>query len=126
MASQEVWNVTKIFFRYMSPINYIIVYDAKSRTIHRNTKQKGWFYSQVCLVIVSAVVAIYFVINSNAPLENNFQTTQSMVYMFAFLYGGAAGLYLIFTISVGFRGDIFYSCFNTIIKMQQKLQSNYA
>jgi len=123
MASQEAWYLTKVFFRYFSPFKYILLYDSQSRTIRRNTKQQNWFYFQASITILSAFIGICFVVDPNATYENDPNITQSMVYIFAILYGGIAGLYTVSTISVGIRGDTFYNCLNALIRMQHKQQS---
>jgi len=46
--------------------------------------------------------------------------------MFGTLYAGIAGLFLVCTISVGLRGDTFYSCFNAAIRIQRQKQGKLA
>jgi len=56
------WSLKRIFSRYMSPVNYILLYDPKSRKISRNTKEENWFYSQTTVTVTSAMVFVYYVL----------------------------------------------------------------
>jgi len=123
MTSKQVWNLTNIFFRYMSPINYIIVYDPKTRTISKNTKKKLWFYTQTVAILLTGMIGVYFIVHPDSESVKNSKSNQAMKSMFGILYAGILGLYAVFTFSVGCRGDAFYCCFNTLLRLQDKLQS---
>jgi len=122
MASQEVWNLTEIFFRYMSPINYIILYDPRSKTISRNKKHQLWFYFQLVLPILSELDLVNYVLVNKSDYINNSKALKAVAYIFLILYAGIVGLFSVSTISVGFCGDTFYNCFNTVIKTQRQMQ----
>jgi len=123
MESKEVWNLTRIFFRYMSPIKYIILYNPKTRNISLNSKNRRWFYSQASFTILVAIIWVYFLLNPNLESIQNSKSMRKGAFMLGILYAGIIGLYAIFTFSVGCRGDTFYCCFNTLIRLQHKLQS---
>jgi len=118
MASLEIWNLVSVFFRYLSPFKYIILYDPKNRKIRRNTQQQFWFYFQASVSIMTALIIIYLIINPSATFPS--KTIRTVAYMFAILYAGITGLCIVFTISVGFRGDTFYNCFNNVIGAQRQ------
>jgi len=126
MTSEEAWKLTETFFRYMSPINYIIIYDHKTKTIHRNSKKILWFWSQTAFTILSLMVSEYYLLLRNSEyLPSHTKSLQAVAFMFGILYAGISGLYIVFTISVGCRGDAFYNCFNTVVRLQQTLQSTF-
>jgi len=125
MTSKEVWNLVGIFFRYMSPVKYIILYDHKARTISINTTNKQWFFSQASLTVFAAILGVYFLLNPNSEYMKNVKSLRTVGHMFGILYAGIIGLYAVFTISVKCRGYAFYCCFNTVIGLQTKLQSKH-
>jgi len=125
MASEKVWKLTHIFFRYFSPINNIIIYDHKTKTIHRNSSKILWFWSQFCFAILSLAVSEYYVLIRGSEHLRNSESLQTIAFMFAILYAGVAGLFIVFTISVGCLGDAYYDFFNAAVRLQQKIQSKY-
>jgi len=120
MASQGVWSLTRIFFRYMSPIKYIILYDPKSRTISRNTKEEKWFYFQAAITVSSAIIFVYYVLIFDSKYLMDSPSLRAVAIVFGILYASITGLYSVFTISVGFRGDTFYNCFNAVVRTQRQ------
>jgi len=125
MASKEVWKLTRILFRYMSPINYIIIYDHTTKTIHRNSKKPLWFWSQFCFVLLSLGVSEYYIFIRGSEIFKRSESLQTIAFMGAILYAAIGGLFVVFTITVGFNGNTCFNCFNTLVKLQQTLQSKF-
>jgi len=70
-------------------------------------------------------MGIYLITNPNASFQNKInKTIQTVAFMFAILYAGIIGPYTVFTMSVGFRGDTFYNCFNNVIRAQRQQEGN--
>jgi len=69
---------------------------------------------------------MYFGINHKSeylPDDDSNKSLRTVAIMFTILYAGLTGLYTVFTISVGFRGNIFYDCFNAVIGAQRQQES---
>jgi len=100
---------------------------SKPRTIRRNTKHKLWFYSQAIITILLAMIGIYFIVNSNSsPLVNDStKYIRTVAYIFPILYAGIIGLSSVCTLSVGFCGDYFCTCFNVVIRQQRHQHGDF-
>jgi len=122
MSSEGVWDLAYILLHRLSPPNYILLFDPTNDTISKNSKKKLWFYSYLSFAYSSAALVIYFTLFYESKSLQVPESRKVLATMFGILYIGVIGLFTVFTVSVGLRGNTFYDCFNTVVKIQGYLE----
>jgi len=125
MSSEGVWDLANILFYYLSPPNYIILFDPTNNTIRKNSKKKRWFYSYLSFAYASATLVIYFTLFYESKSVQVPESRKAVATMFGILYIGVIGLLSVFTLSIGFRGHTFYDCFNSVMKTQTNIEGRF-
>jgi len=126
MSSEGVWDPAYILFHHLSPPNYILLFDPTNNTISKNSQKKLWFYSYLSFAYASAALVIYFTLFYESKSVQVPESRKVLGTMFGILYIGVIGLFTVFTLSIGFRGNTFYDCFNTVVKIQGYLEGKFA
>jgi len=74
---------------------------------------------------LSLGISEYYIFIRGSKHLRSSESLQTIAFVSAILYGGAGGLFVVFTLSVGFNGNAYFNCFNSVVKLQQTLQSKF-